>query len=110
MGQPTTVARPPPLRNFNPAIVAFFTVIAANTAVSNAGIGPSVFSSDVSRLYVHLSKDVETAKAVGKRHGKEVVYSINSEQMYKDGYKFYLSKNGVWLTKRVPVKYLMKEV
>ena len=34
-----------------------------------------------SRLYVHLSKDVETAKAVGKRHGKEVVYSINSEQM-----------------------------
>lgn len=27
-----------------------------------------------SRLYVHLSKDVETAKAVGKRHGKEVVY------------------------------------
>lgn len=34
----------------------------------------------------------------------------DSEQMYKDGYKFYLSKNGVWLTKRVPVKYLMKEV
>ena len=63
-----------------------------------------------SRLYVHLSKDVETAKVVGKRHGKEVGYSINSEQMYKDGYKFYLSKNGVWLTKRVPMKYLMKEV
>ena len=63
-----------------------------------------------SRLYVHLSKDVETAKAVGKRHGKEVVYSINSEQMYKDGYKFYLSKNGVWLTKNVPVKYLVKEI
>ena len=28
--------------------------------------------------------------------------------MYKDGYKFYLSVNGVWLTKRVPVKYLEK--
>ena len=63
-----------------------------------------------SRLYVHLSKDVETAKAVGKRHGKEVVYSINSEQMYKDGYKFYLSKNGVWLTKRVPMKYFTDSV
>lgn len=61
-----------------------------------------------SRLYVHLSKDVETAKAVGKRHGKEVVYSINSGQMYKDGYKFYLSKNEIWLTKKVPKKYLMK--
>lgn len=34
-----------------------------------------------SRLYVHLSKDVETAKAVGKRHGKEVVYSINKEDL-----------------------------
>lgn len=74
------------------------------TSIDQNGLIPK------SRLYVHLSKDVETAKAVGKRHGKEVVYSINSEQMYKDGYKFYLSKNGVWLTKRVPVKYLMKEV
>ena len=59
-----------------------------------------------SRLYVHLSKDVETAENVGKRHGKEVVYCVSSRQMYRDGYKFYLSENGVWLTKEVPVKYL----
>nr|DAZ52527.1 MAG TPA: RNA 2'-phosphotransferase [Caudoviricetes sp.] len=59
-----------------------------------------------SRLYVHLSKDIKTAENVGKRHGKEVVYRIDSRQMYRDGYKFYLSENGVWLTKKVPVKYL----
>ena len=59
-----------------------------------------------SRLYVHLSKDIETAENVGRRHGKEVVYRIDSGQMYRDGYKFYLSENGVWLTKEVPVKYL----
>lgn len=59
-----------------------------------------------SRLYVHLSKDIKTAENVGKRHGKEVVYRINSGQMYRDGYKFYLSENGVWLTKEAPVKYL----
>ena len=59
-----------------------------------------------SRLYVHLSKDIKTAENVGKRHGKEVVYRINSGQMYRDGYKFYLSENGGWLTKEVPVKYL----
>lgn len=59
-----------------------------------------------SRLYVHLSKDIETAENVGKRHGKEVTYRIDSRQMYRDGYKFYLSENGVWLTKEVPVKYL----
>lgn len=58
------------------------------------------------RLYVHLSKDVETAENVGKRHGKEVVYCVSSGQMYRNGHKFYLSENGVWLTKEIPVKYL----
>lgn len=59
-----------------------------------------------SRLYVHISADYETAVAVGNRHGIPVVYEINAKQMYKDGYKFYISENGVWLTKRVPVEYL----
>lgn len=61
-----------------------------------------------SRLYVHLSKDEETAVNVGKRHGKPVVYKVHSGDMQKDGYVFYQSVNGVWLTKSVPVKYLEK--
>ena len=61
-----------------------------------------------SRLYVHLSKDEETAVNVGKRHGKPVVYKVHSKDMHKDGYVFYQSVNGVWLTKSVPVKYLEK--
>lgn len=59
-----------------------------------------------SRLYVHLSKDIITAEQVGKRHGKEIVYQVDAGQMYKDGYKFFLSVNNVWLTKEVPMKYL----
>ena len=59
-----------------------------------------------SRLYLHLSANPETAKKVGQRHGKPVVYKINAGQMFEDGYKFYLSVNGVWLTKRVLVEYL----
>ena len=62
-----------------------------------------------SRLYVHLSIDEETATKVGKRHGKPVLYIVETAKMYKDGYKFYLSKNNVWLTKEVPVKYLKKQ-
>lgn len=58
------------------------------------------------RLYVHLSKDIETAKNVGRRHGQEFIYQVETGKMYQDGYKFYLSVNGVWLTKEVPVKYL----
>ena len=62
-----------------------------------------------SRLYVHLSKDSDTATKVGRRHGKPVLYIVKAGEMYKDGYKFFLSKNGVWLTKEVPVKYLEKQ-
>lgn len=61
-----------------------------------------------SRLYVHLSKDIDTVIKVGKRHGKEVVFQVATGQMCRDGYKFYLSVNGVWLTKEVPVKYLQR--
>ena len=61
-----------------------------------------------SRLYVHLSKDKETALKVGQRHGKPVIYIVKAGAMYEAGYKFYLSKNGVWLTKEVPAEYLEK--
>lgn len=62
-----------------------------------------------SRLYVHLSSDKETAIKVGKRHGKPFLYKIKSKEMYQNGFVFYYSKNGVWLTKDVPVKFLIKE-
>ena len=61
-----------------------------------------------SRLYVHLSSDTETAKVVGSRHGRPVIYEVNCRQMHEDGYHFYLSANHVWLTKEVPAKYLRR--
>ena len=57
------------------------------------------------RLYVHLSSDVETAHKVGIRHGKCVIYQVDARKMYEDGYHFYLSINHVYLTKAVPVQY-----
>ena len=61
-----------------------------------------------SRLYVHLSSDVETAKKVGSRHGKPVIYCVDCRKMTEDGFLFYLSVNKVWLTKAVPPRYLSK--
>ncbi len=61
-----------------------------------------------SRLYVHLSKDIETAKSVGSRHGNPIIYKVKSLAMHNVGYKFYLSTNGVWLVQKVPVEYLEK--
>lgn len=58
------------------------------------------------RLYVHLSKDKETAEKVGARHGKPHIFFVHSGKMYRAGYKFYLSENGVWLTKCVPPQFL----
>lgn len=72
-------------------------------SILNEGLKPQT------RLYVHLSKDIETATNVGLRHGKLVMLEIDSKKMYEDGYKFYISNNGVWLTKEVPVKYI-KEI
>lgn len=61
----------------------------------------------MARHHVHLSSDHETAIKVGKRHGKPVVLKIKSGQMAEDGFQFYLSENGVWLTECVPVLYLI---
>ncbi len=58
------------------------------------------------RTLVHLSSDAGTATKVGQRHGKPVVLEVASGQMHADGYKFYRSANGVWLTNQVPAKYL----
>ena len=69
---------------------------------------PSILQQGIlqmNRLYVHLSPDRDTATNVGRRHGKPVLLRVNARQMEKDGYQFYLSVNGVWLTKEVPVKY-----
>ena len=62
-----------------------------------------------SRLYVHLSSDIEMARKVGSRHGRPVVYEIDCRKMAEDGYRFYESANHVWLTREVPVIYLKKE-
>ena len=71
-------------------------------AIKSEGLKP------MNRLYVHLSKDMDTALKVGRRHGKPVVLKIDSGSMYQDGHLFYLSENGVWLTKKVEAKYLEK--
>lgn len=59
------------------------------------------------RHHVHLSADEATALKVGQRHGKPVVLQVQAEVMHREGFQFYLSENGVWLTEHVPVHYLI---
>ena len=63
----------------------------------------------MSRQHVHLSADMDTAINVGKRHSKKLeptILVVNCMNMVRDGYKFYLSTNGVWLTDDIPHEYL----
>ena len=59
------------------------------------------------RLYVHLSTTVEMATKVGQRHGEPVVLAIDAKRMSEDGIKFFLSRNGVWLTEFVDAQYII---
>jgi len=58
------------------------------------------------RMHVHLSSDIDTALRVGSRKGRPIVLSVRAQIMHNDGYKFYKSANGVWLTDSVPARYM----
>ena len=60
------------------------------------------------RHHVHLSADKVTATSVGQRHGKPIILEIKALEMHQDGFQFFVSENGVWLTDKVPCKYFNK--
>ncbi|MGN2425926.1 RNA--NAD 2'-phosphotransferase [Raoultella sp. Lac2] len=62
----------------------------------------------LTRQYVHLSADEKTALNVGKRHGKPIALKINALQMYQQGFIFHQADNGVWLTKNIPVQFIIE--
>jgi putative RNA 2'-phosphotransferase len=59
-----------------------------------------------SRNHVHLSAEKETARKVGARRGKPIILTIAALPRHSDGFAFFQSANGVWLTDSVPVKYI----
>ena len=76
------------------------------TAVSNVD---SIMKKGINkgkRLHVHLTDNKENALSKGKRYGEPVALVIDAEQMHKDNFKFFVSKNNVWLTEFVPSKYV----
>ena len=73
-------------------------------AITEEGLKP------MSRLYVHLSKDKDTARTVGARHGVPAIITIRAGEMHREGYRFFLSENGVWLTKEVPSRFFSDEI
>ena len=60
----------------------------------------------MSRQMVHLSGDLDTAIKVGKRHGKPVVFKIDTEKVQQTDKKIYISENGVYLVDNLSIEFL----
>lgn len=59
------------------------------------------------RHHVHLSSNIDIAKKVAnRRKGKNIILKIEAMRMHADGYKIYISDNGVYLIDEVPAKYI----
>ena len=84
-----------------PELLFHGTATRSLEAIRKGGLTPG------NRMYVHLSRDEETALSVGRRHGRPVVLSIQTRRMHDAGFEFYLSASGVWLTCGVPVEYII---
>lgn len=58
-----------------------------------------------SRVYVHLTEDIDLAMKTGSRHGNPIILKVSTEPLLKAACLFYRTNNGIWLTKRVPAEY-----
>lgn len=65
----------------------------ALTSILQQGILP------MSRQYVHLSENIDTAILVAKRKNKDIaILTIDTQQALQKGIKFYHGSDGTWLT------------
>lgn len=63
----------------------------------------------MSRQFVHLSKDSDTACKVGKRKSKEpATLIIQAKKAHDIGLTFYKGNDFVWLADSVPPDYIEK--
>lgn len=59
------------------------------------------------RQYVHLSASIDIANEVGKRRDDQpIILEIDSEKAYKDGIKFYLGNDKIYLSDYISSIYI----
>lgn len=84
-------------------------VLYHGTSLKNKKLIDKYGIRSMNRKHVHLSKDLDTAINVAKRHSKDVyVYKINAAKMRADNVKIYISDNDVYLTDYINTKYFLK--
>lgn len=75
----------------------------AISAIRAEGLRP------MGRQHVHLSVDRATAEEVGRRKAREpAILSVDAAAAHADGVTFYAGNEKVWLSDRVPPRYLTR--
>ena len=71
--------------------------------ILDAGLEP------MSRQYVHLSVDVETARLVGaRRDAHPAVLEVAAAEAFRAGVAFYPGNDKVWLADSVPARFIAR--
>ena len=87
-----------------PAVLYHGTARRFLDAIMAEGLRP------MSRQFVHLSADVDTARQVGlRRDAAPVIFTVDAKAASADGIPFYRGNDKVWLADAVPAKYLAVE-
>jgi putative RNA 2'-phosphotransferase len=84
-----------------PELLYHGTDAAAANRILAEGLRP------MGRQYVHLSADVQTAQAVGRRKDEDpVILRIAAQRAHEQGVMFYQGNETVWLADYVPVAFI----
>ncbi|MCL4116055.1 UNVERIFIED_CONTAM: hypothetical protein GTU68_003732 [Idotea baltica] len=87
-----------------PSILYHGTLQSIVSKILDEGLKP------MSRQYVHLSVDLETAtKVAERRKGKIQILEIEAFKAHNKGFSFYKEKNGIWLADAIPSEYIIHE-
>jgi putative RNA 2'-phosphotransferase len=84
-----------------PELLYHGTVSRFVAAIRKEGLKPG------ERQLVHLSANEETARTVGARRGRPVILRVRAAAMAQEGFEFFISANGVWLTRAVLPRFLV---
>lgn len=85
-----------------PALLYHGTVPRFLDAIRADGLRP------MSRQYVHLSSDTDTAVIVARRRGHDIVLlHVRAAEAWAAGVRFYPELNGVWLADAVPPEWIV---
>lgn len=80
------------------------------TALQSVEIIKKQGLNKMKRNHVHMTANHDTAVKVGSRHGKPFIFKVLAKKMHDEGFIFYLSENGVWLTEVVLPQYLEENI